>query len=124
MINQVQAEPDSALLSASHECFWVEPTDRETADQQAFRNLRWLSRFQKPFAHLSEFTEGGDLVAGVAVSHDASDLGHEDVDLCRIKAWVGVVCPQELLGLLNQLIGEDLAFSRRHVNSLVQGGEA
>jgi hypothetical protein len=25
---------------------------------------------------------------------------------------------------LNQLIGEDLAFSRRHVNSLVQGGEA
>jgi hypothetical protein len=25
---------------------------------------------------------------------------------------------------LNQLIGEDLAFLRRHVNSLVQGGEA
>ena len=68
MVNQVKAESESALLSASHECFWVEPTDRETADQQAFRNLRWLSRFQKPFAHLSEFTEGGDLVAGVAVN--------------------------------------------------------
>lgn len=101
----------------------VEAGAYECADEVALRNICWLARAQQLFAHLSQHRQGFHLLSAAGISHDSSDVAHEEIDIERVHAWARATGAESIARFLNEVGEEGFEFLLVHGFS-IPGGEA
>lgn len=96
----------------------VEASSGESADEDAFRNLRWLARCNEVFAPLSQHRQSLHLLSASSVSHDAPDFFDEEIEIERCKAWLSSVCGESVLPFFQQLTHDDFVNLSVHASSI------
>lgn len=104
--------------SLSQQLVQVEAFSGESADEEAFRNLRWLARCNEVFAPLSQHRESFFFLPASCVSHDVPDLANEEVEIERCKAWLSSVCGEPFLRVFQQLTHDDFVYLSVHASSI------
>ena len=104
--------------SLSQQLVQVEAFSGESADEEAFRNLRWLARCNEVFAPLSQHRQSLHLLSASSVSHDAPDFFDEEIEIERCKAWLSSVCGESVLPFFQQLTHDDFVNLSVHASSI------
>lgn len=108
-------------MSQSLQFVDTNPSSDECLNQEAFRNLRWVTACLGSLTLGEQATQGVSLLAGVAVSHVVTELVDEFESTESFEAWRSsdfVNSVRESLGVYRCFSAADIA----HVSSL--GGEA